>query len=52
MREKLLETKFQLEKQIASIDKAIKFFDEHPEMETMLEAYMSLMSRGIPMAGF
>jgi hypothetical protein len=51
MREKLLETKYQLEKQIANIDKAIKFFGEHPEMESMLEAYMAMMSRGMPVAG-
>jgi hypothetical protein len=50
MKEQLLERKFQRE--IERIEKAIRFFDEHPEMETLLGAYMSLVARGIPTAGY
>lgn len=45
MKEKLLERKFQLEQQITRIDAAIKFFEEHPEMEHMINA-LNAMSGG------
>jgi hypothetical protein len=48
MKEQLIERKYQLEREIERIEKSIKFFDEHPEMETLLGAYMSLMARGVP----
>jgi len=52
MREQLIEKKAQLETQIRRIDKALKFFDEHPDMENVLAAYMALMNVGIPMVGY
>lgn len=42
MKEKLLERKFQLEQQVARIDAAIKFFEEHPEMEHLLNAITAM----------
>jgi hypothetical protein len=43
--EQLTERKYQLERELERIDKTIKFLTEHPEVEMMLAAYMSLMNR-------
>ncbi len=51
MREQLIEKKAQLETQIRRIDNALKFFDEHPEMENVLSAYMALMGMNFPAIG-
>lgn len=50
MRDRLIDARTNLEMQIQTIDKALKFFDEHPEMETMMSAYMAVM--GSMMGGF
>jgi hypothetical protein len=42
MREQLIQAKINFQMQIDRIDQALKFFDEHPEMEMMLTAYMAI----------
>jgi hypothetical protein len=51
MREKLIESREhyerqirELEKHVASIDAAMKFFDEHPDMETVAAGMLALTS--------
>jgi len=42
MKEKLLQAKAGPQIQIDQIDEALKFFDEHPEMEHLLVAVIAL----------
>jgi hypothetical protein len=51
MREKLIEAREQyvrqireLEKHVAAIDAGMKFFDEHPDMETVAAGMLALTS--------
>jgi hypothetical protein len=44
VREKLLEAKAALQMQMDRIDDAMKFFEEHPEMEHILVAMTALQS--------
>jgi hypothetical protein len=42
MKNKLFQARIQLMSEIERIDTAIKFLDEHPEMENLLNAVMAL----------
>lgn len=48
MKERLIQQRERLVQQIAAIDRSIKFFDEHPEMEHVLNALGAL--NGMPLA--
>jgi L-lysine 2,3-aminomutase len=51
MREQLILQRERLVQQIAKIDRAMKFFDQHPEMEEVLSAQQAIMGAMGPVIG-